>query len=193
LTTLLTRDTVRAPEEPGQLASVMHLMRQRLERYLVPTGVPGLSLLPAGPPTEINPGELAAAPEMGQLLEVLRTAADVVILDSPPVLPVADTAIMASKGLSVLLVVDAGRTHNEAARHSSDILLRAQARVLGTVLNRTAHSGPRFFHFGAPDRSEVEPRWETPLRFLFPPRPEPGPGRPGGPAVETPEPTGAER
>jgi hypothetical protein len=100
---------------------------------------------------------------------------------------------MASKGLSVLLVVDAGRTHNEAARHSSDILLRAQARVLGTVLNRTAHSGPRFFHFGAPDRSEVEPRWEAPLRFLFPPRAESGPGRAGGPAVETPEPTGAER
>jgi Mrp family chromosome partitioning ATPase len=100
--------------------------------------------------TEINPGEFLASPEIEYLVDVMRDVADVVIVDSPPVLPVADTPGLAAMGLPVALLVESGRTRRQEAKLATDILLRARARVIGTVLNRAPKQSTLYYPYATP-------------------------------------------
>lgn len=105
-----------------------------IEAAMQPVGVNGLMLLPSGklPP---NPSELLGSDAMVQLLERLRARFDVVIVNTPPLLPVTDAAVLSAHADGVLVVVRAGRT----TRHQLSLAMRTLdvvgARVLGTVLN----------------------------------------------------------
>jgi capsular exopolysaccharide synthesis family protein len=113
--------------------------RQQVETALLPTTTPELRFLPSGP-LPSNPAELLASPRMGALLRALQELADVVILDSAPVLPVADTTILAGPGIAVVMVVEAGKTRVGAAREANQMLANARARMMGVVLNKAASS-----------------------------------------------------
>lgn len=102
---------------------------------LVETDIPGLSILPAGP-VPPNPSELLQSRRMDAVLERLTTVADIVLLDSPPLLPVADGAILASKADGVVLVVEAARTRPPALGQARTLLEQAGASILGVVLNK---------------------------------------------------------
>jgi capsular exopolysaccharide synthesis family protein len=99
------------------------------------TEQPGLRILATGP-LPPNPAELLGSQRMRQVLERLRGAADIVVLDSPPVQAVTDAAILSSYVDGVLLVVDASHGRRRAVRESREALARAGANVLGVVLNR---------------------------------------------------------
>ena len=91
-----------------------------------------LTVIPAGEaPT--NPAELLGSTAMRRLLDHLRTRFDRVILDSPPVLPLADVAVLAPIVDGALLVVRAGVTPKPAIENA----LRSfdSSRLLGIVLN----------------------------------------------------------
>ena len=98
-----------------------------------PTGLENLWVLPAGslPP---NPSELLSSPTMGQLVAGLRESVDWVILDSAPLLAVADAAAAARWVDGVLIVSRAGLTTRDAARKSRTQLENVGARILGIVL-----------------------------------------------------------
>jgi capsular exopolysaccharide synthesis family protein len=104
----------------------------------------GMYFLSAGPLVG-NPTELLATPRTGRLLEVLSDQADIVLLDTPPVLPVADTLVIGRLAAGAVLVVEARQTPAPAARRAKDALTRNQTRLLGVVLN----------HFEAKYSSEV--------------------------------------
>ena len=87
-------------------------------------------------PLPPNPAELLRSQRMRTILEQLTAAADLVILDSPPLQAVTDAAILASITDGTLLVVDAGRTRRGAARNGREALAKADARTLGAALNR---------------------------------------------------------
>lgn len=95
----------------------------------------GLSFLAAGAPVH-NPTELLATPRTAQLLESLSSQADIVLLDTPPVLPVADTLVLGRLAAGAVLVVESRRTPGPAARRAKDTLTRNQTRLLGVVLNK---------------------------------------------------------
>ena len=100
---------------------------------LQPTAVPGLTLLPAGPPPP-DPAELLAADRFRVLLALARDAAAFVIVDAPPVTAVADALAVAAAVDGVLLIVRAGRTRRAAAQRAKEQLLRVGANLLGVVL-----------------------------------------------------------
>jgi succinoglycan biosynthesis transport protein ExoP len=106
-----------------------------LEEVQRSTSVPGVSVIPAGSPPP-NPAELLGSAAMGQLLARLETVADVVLFDSPPALAVADSVVLAARAGGVLLVVGYGETKKTNTKKALEILSRANANVLGTVLNR---------------------------------------------------------
>lgn len=106
-----------------------------IEDVLQPSGLGGLQVLTSGP-LPPNPAEVLHSAEMGRIMERLRSDADLVIFDSPPVLAVADAVILASKLHSTMLVVDAGRTRTEAVRRSVEMLAKVNAKLLGAVLNK---------------------------------------------------------
>ena len=73
---------------------------------------------------------------MRALLDRLRVDADLLVLDSPPLLAVTDSAVLSSFVDGTVLVVDAARGHRRAVRAARDTLGKAGANVLGVVLNR---------------------------------------------------------
>ena len=99
------------------------------------TPVANLCVLPAGmvPP---NPAELLGSKRCEEFLATLGQTFDWVILDSPPVLAVADASIMANTATGVVFVVGADQTSRQAARAALEQLEAVQAHVIGAVLNR---------------------------------------------------------
>ena len=93
-----------------------------------------LTVIPAGTPPA-NPSELLGSTAMRRLLDQLRARFDRVILDTPPVLPLADVAVLAPMVDGTLLVVRAGYTPKPAIENA----LRAfdSSRLLGVVLNES--------------------------------------------------------
>ena len=99
------------------------------------TSVQHLCVLPAGmiPP---NPAELLGSKRCEEFFATLGQNFDWVILDSPPVLAVADASILANTATGVVFVVGADQTSRQAARAALEQLDAVQAHVIGAVLNR---------------------------------------------------------
>ena len=97
--------------------------------------VGGFYLLAAGPAVP-NPTELLSSPRTKRLLDGLSAQADVVLVDSPPVLPIADTLEIGRRTAGAILVVEARRTEIGAAQRAKDALIRNQTRLLGVILNK---------------------------------------------------------
>lgn len=95
---------------------------------------PNLWFVAAGP-TVPNPAELLGARRMATLMDEARAKADVVVMDSPPVLPVTDAEVAGAQADGALLVVKAGQTERRALAHARQRLERVGVRVIGAVLN----------------------------------------------------------
>ncbi len=104
------------------------------ELPLVQTQVPNLRLLTSGslPP---NPAEVLNSSLMGELITRLSSEADYVLFDAPPLLAVADAAILAARLDATLLVLKAGKTNRDDAREAKEQLEKVHAHLIGTILN----------------------------------------------------------
>lgn len=98
------------------------------------TSVPNLRVIPAGP-LPPNPSELLGSQRMDKVIEVLKSEADFVLFDCPPILAVTDAAVLARKVDGVLLVVSAGKTKREHAARAKLLLDKVNANILGVALN----------------------------------------------------------
>ena len=96
------------------------------------TGHDGVDLLACGP-LPPNPSELLASDMAVELIDYLRGKYDYVILDSPPLLPVTDGAILARVTDGALLVVRSHSTTSDQVAHAVDNLEKADANLLGLV------------------------------------------------------------
>jgi capsular exopolysaccharide synthesis family protein len=97
-------------------------------------GDEGLAVIAAGP-IPPNPSELVASASMAELLEKLRASNDFVLVDSPPILPVADSTGLAVLVDGVLLSVRYGGTRKDQLHQAATTLQRVGARTLGIILN----------------------------------------------------------
>jgi len=97
--------------------------------------VPNLSIIPSGDRPG-NPTELLHSKHLNQLLDWGLEKGCHIILDCPPTLPFADTAVLASKVDGVLLVVCAGETTREASRLAIQRLTFAGGKILGVVMQK---------------------------------------------------------
>jgi capsular exopolysaccharide synthesis family protein len=106
----------------------------RVETALQHWGSTGVFVLASGsiPP---NPSELLGSRNMADLVAALSAAFDVVIIDTPPLLPVTDAAVLATAVDGTLLVTRHGHTTTSQARQAAEALRAVEGRVLGTVLN----------------------------------------------------------
>ena len=100
-----------------------------------PSGTEGLTLLTSGPRPP-NPAELLASPRFASLLTTAAETYDVVIVDGPPIMGLADAPIIASVVGGTLLVVEAGGTRRAIVQDALKRLNFARARVLGALLNK---------------------------------------------------------
>jgi non-specific protein-tyrosine kinase len=94
-----------------------------------------LRVLTTGP-LPPNPAELLGSQRMRAILERLEVGSDLIILDSPPLGAVTDSAILSSFLDGTLLIIDADHSRRRSVRQAREALARADAKVLGAVLNR---------------------------------------------------------
>jgi capsular exopolysaccharide synthesis family protein len=111
-------------------------------------GTHGLYLLAAGPSVS-NPTELLGSRRTSVLIEAMRRQADIVLIDSAPVLPVADTLVVGPAVSGAILVVEAHRTATDTAQQAKNALIRNQTRLFGMVLNKVqANKGGQGYGYG---------------------------------------------
>lgn len=91
-----------------------------------------------------NPSELLASPTMKRLLDELANQYDVVILDSAPLLPVTDAAILARISIGTMVVANARRVRRNQLAEALGFLDQVDARVLGVVLNEAVKDSERY-------------------------------------------------
>lgn len=96
--------------------------------------LPGLTVLSRGPIAP-NPGEMLASHAMEDILKQWRATYDRIILDTSPILAVADSLGLAPQADGVLILVRSGVTRKKALIRTRDLLRRAGARISGTVVN----------------------------------------------------------
>ncbi|HVE76336.1 MAG TPA: polysaccharide biosynthesis tyrosine autokinase [Actinomycetota bacterium] len=125
-------DFLELPPGPG-LSEVL-VSRVKVSDALRKSRFKNLLALPAGsiPP---NPSELLGSQRMQRLIDELAAMCDVLVLDTPPALPVADAALLAPHTDGVVMVVRSARTHVNRARDTKETFERIGVRVLGGVLN----------------------------------------------------------
>jgi non-specific protein-tyrosine kinase len=99
-------------------------------------GVENLWLMPSGP-LPPNPADILGSRRMETAIATLKSRADIILLDAPPVVAVTDAAVLGTKVDGVLLVVHAGRTRREHALRAKELLERVHVRVVGAVLSDT--------------------------------------------------------
>jgi capsular exopolysaccharide synthesis family protein len=104
-----------------------------------------LSFLSAGsvPP---NPTELLSSQKMRQLLAELSEQYDQIVIDSPPIMPVADSVIL-SRLVDGVLVVIGPRTPKQMARFACTRLSQVQAKILGVILNQVRNQRAGYYHY----------------------------------------------
>lgn len=115
-------------------------------------GGPGFWLMPAGhPPT--NPLELMQSGKLSQLMEQLSTLFDWVIVDSPPLLPLADTTVWARLTDGVILVAREGKTEKGPLQRGLELLKTSD--LLGVVLNSCTNPDHKdYYHRYKPQQTK---------------------------------------
>jgi capsular exopolysaccharide synthesis family protein len=111
-----------------------------------------------------DPSELLESGRFAELLEALTERADLVIVDAPALLPVADAAIMARLTWGIVLVASLASTRTEQLETAARSLDAVDAQLLGVILNRVpARNAWRYRSAGpGPDRGVAARWWVTP-------------------------------
>jgi len=84
---------------------------------------------------------------MESVLQSLKQSADIIVMDSPPALAVADASILASRVDGTILVVDSGRTRAGSLPRAKETLSRAKTNLLGAVLNKLTQRGRDYYYY----------------------------------------------
>lgn len=133
LTKLLTND-----EPLGD-----HVMRTQYEN---------LWLLPCGP-IPPNPADLLSTPRFKAILTDAASQFDMIVVDGPPALGLADASLLASACSNAMLVIESGKTRTSAAREAMERIETAGAQIVGVALTKStgeaSHYGYRHYRYNA--------------------------------------------
>jgi protein-tyrosine kinase len=126
-----------------------------------------LYLLPVSQEAE-NPTELLSSERFGEMLARLREYFDFILLDSPPVMPFADSRLLANHADAVILVIRAGMAPYETVEKAIDALPRD--RILGVVLNGAEHlkeAGYYDYYYKHARREQKPPTISEKVKTMF--------------------------
>jgi Mrp family chromosome partitioning ATPase/uncharacterized protein involved in exopolysaccharide biosynthesis/cell division protein FtsN len=122
--------------------------RFEMEDIMAAPGLDNLHIIEAGP-IPANPSELLSTSAMADFLRAVSAEYDIVLIDTPPVLPVTDSAIVAGQADGVLLVYQAGKVGRLVLKRAKAHLESTRAKVWGVVLNdvQTEVAGYNYTHY----------------------------------------------
>lgn len=108
--------------------------KMNLRKTILNSNVSNLDILTSGP-IPPNPSELLNSKAIETAIGELKEIYDYIILDTPPVLVVPDSQIVANKCDGVIMVIASGKTNKQSAVKAKELLEKANTALLGVVLN----------------------------------------------------------
>lgn len=151
--TLLVDADVRRPtvhklfnveREPGLTGVLEHGLPGK--NVVRKTPLEHLDLITAGRVTA-EPAEVFDAPAIGRLLTEMKFYYDLILVDSPPIIPVSDPMLLAPEVDGVLLVIRAGQTARDVAIRAVDIMRANKTEILGVILNNANNTLPYYYDY----------------------------------------------
>ncbi len=142
-----------------------YLMSDRgAAEFIQPGPVDGLSVITAGP-SPVSAADLLSTPRLQDLITELRARFDVVILDTPPVLGLADAPTVVAQTGAVLFVVEAGRVRSGQLKSALRRLRFVRPAILGAAMTKfdpslagnsySAYYGRDYYRYDSPDEAAV--------------------------------------
>lgn len=131
----LRKPTFRGPSSTSQGLSSLLAGSDKVAECVHPTQMERLFLLPSGP-IPPNPAELLASGRFKEILDEAMQRFDHIIIDSPPVLGLADAPMLASSTEGTLMVIEAGAIRRAAALNAVNRLRASEARLMGAILTK---------------------------------------------------------
>jgi capsular exopolysaccharide synthesis family protein len=130
-----------------------------LEEALQATSVEGLRLLASGA-IPADPGRLVESARLGEVIEELRGMADVIIIDTPPVVAVTDAVVLANDVDGVILVIKSFKVARDLVLQAKRQLVDVDARLIGVILNnfdiqRKSYGYYYYYTYYGADREDV--------------------------------------
>lgn len=121
------------------------LRKGNLKHSVKASGIANLDLLMSGqiPP---NPAELLESDALDELLEEMRGLYDYVLFDSPPILSVTDSKILANRCDGTVLVINTGKSEKISVEKARDSLATSKAFIVGVVLNNYPMTNENYYY-----------------------------------------------
>jgi succinoglycan biosynthesis transport protein ExoP len=129
-----TQDKLTGVPNKLGLANLLAKQSSRAE-VTQPTSFAGLDVIPTGP-LPMNPAELLASAGLNGLLHEVSREYDLIVIDAPPVMGLADAPTLAAFAEATVMVVEANRAHRGQAKTSVRRLRAARANILGGILTK---------------------------------------------------------
>ena len=123
----------------------------------IDTQLANLKLITSGP-IPPNPSDILSLDRFSDLLALLETEADIVLIDTPPVLAVSDPLLIGTKADGVLLLGRAGHTRRERLAHAAETLRAASVRLVGVVVNRQSSRDSGYYYYYGDSGASTEKR-----------------------------------
>ncbi len=121
-------------------------LQENIRSAITRTDLETLSILPSGfqPP---NPSELLGSRRMSFLISFLKNRFDVLVIDSPPLLPASDALLLSSHADGVVMVVKAGMMNWKPLKNVVNQLQNAQANLIGIALNQVDIKKESYYNY----------------------------------------------
>lgn len=119
--------------------------KAKISEVVFNVDIDNLSFIASGavPP---NPVELLGSSKMKELINLVKTEYDFVLIDTPPVIPVTDPVIVGTQVEGVMMVIQAGRTQRGIVKRSLEMLEQAHTHVIGQVLTGVEYFVPQYIY-----------------------------------------------
>ena len=105
-----------------------------MDIVMLTPGMDNLHVLPSGS-NPLNPAELLSSASMGKLVAELRDAFDIVVFDTPPIIPVTDSAVLAEHTDGIVLVYEVGKVGRDVLKRAKSHFDNVNADIWGIVMN----------------------------------------------------------
>jgi capsular exopolysaccharide synthesis family protein len=144
----------------GQGLSRLLTSDDKVADHVTPTQYENLCLLACGP-IPPNPSDLLSSNRLRAVIKEASSQFDVVLVDAPPVLGLADAPLIASVVNDVVLVIESGKTRTTAALEALNRLRAAGANIIGATLTKSAEESSAYgygykYKYGSIDRDRTE-------------------------------------
>lgn len=135
----LRKPTFKATSDKTGLTQLL-TNEDSIGNHVVQTQYENLWLLPCGP-LPPNPADLLSTNRFQQVLREASSHFDLVFIDAPPSLGLADAPLLAAVTGNVMFVIEAGKTRTSGAREAIERLESSGAHVIGAILTKATESG----------------------------------------------------